>query len=258
MTNPQFDWYMNLIGDWEDPCPEPVIERIEDSVNVSVLRDDLFEYGSKIRFLDYFVKNLPHRELVYGSSPAWGYAQISLGYLARKYGKKCVVFAAKRSTPHPYQAKAIELGVEFRWVPMGFLAVTEARAREYAAASDDRLLLPMGLRCDSALACIAKVARALPINPTDVWVASSSCTLANGLKLAWPFSEVHCVTVGHAPTLVELGGNTMHESGYRFQQAVRKRDRPPYPSAENYDAKVWPVFCANKRPGVHLIWNVGA
>ena len=40
------------LDDWQDPWPNPIIEQYD---NINVLRDDLLGYGSKVRFLDYFV-----------------------------------------------------------------------------------------------------------------------------------------------------------------------------------------------------------
>ena len=255
------DDYLRLVEGWNDPYPEPVVEPIGE--NVFVVRDDLLQYGSKIRFLDYYVSTIKADELVYGSSPAYGYAKISLGYLCKKYNKKAVIFEAARKQLHPYQQRAVDLGVDLRMVPMGFLAVTEARAREYSS-NRNRILLPMGLEHDTAFGSILKVCHYLPNvqNLKHIWVASSSGTIARGLKLAFPKAEVHCVSVGHSMSDRELGNNTLHLSPYKFSQEIKKKEAPPYPSASNYDAKVWPVLQAylkeNSSNDKHLVWNVGS
>jgi len=75
------DDYLSLIGDWKDPNPEPVVEEHDGFL---VVRDDLLGGGSKIRFADYLIRNDDNiKEWVYGSSPATGYAQISLGHLCK-------------------------------------------------------------------------------------------------------------------------------------------------------------------------------
>ena len=40
----------DLLGDWVDPYPAPVIEKHE---GINVVRDDLLEGGSKQRFTDF-------------------------------------------------------------------------------------------------------------------------------------------------------------------------------------------------------------
>ena len=95
--------YLSIIGDWVDPNPKPVVEKHDGFL---VVRDDLLGGGSKIRFADYLVgSDNSTSEWVYGSSPATGYAQISLGHLCKKYDKKAVVFMANRSVEkrHQYQ-----------------------------------------------------------------------------------------------------------------------------------------------------------
>ena len=76
--------YLEMIGDWQDPNPAPVLETYD---GITVVRDDLLNYGSKIRFADYFVGHAPEnrniKEWVYGSSPATGYAQISLPVICK-------------------------------------------------------------------------------------------------------------------------------------------------------------------------------
>ena len=47
---------LELVKDWEDPWPDPVIQ---DYDGIKVVRDDLLTAGSKIRFIDYYIKTLP-------------------------------------------------------------------------------------------------------------------------------------------------------------------------------------------------------
>ena len=79
MTNLSDKELLNLIGDWQDPNPAPIIEMHN---GIHVVRDDLLNYGSKIRFVDYFLghasENKDVKEWVFGSCPATGYAQISV------------------------------------------------------------------------------------------------------------------------------------------------------------------------------------
>ena len=133
------------LGDWKDPNPDPVVEEHKGFL---IVRDDLLGGGSKVRFADYLITSNPEvEEWVYGSSPATGYAQISLSCLCRKYGKKSVIFMADRSVEkrHPYQLQAIDEGAIMHWIPNGMLSVTEKRARDYVSDSPtSRRLLPIG------------------------------------------------------------------------------------------------------------------
>ena len=45
---------LDLVKDWEDPNPKVVIEEYD---GIKVVRDDLLHHGSKIRFIDKFIKD---------------------------------------------------------------------------------------------------------------------------------------------------------------------------------------------------------
>ena len=166
------------IGNWKDPFPAPVIEEHD---GFMVVRDDLLDGGSKMRFADYLIKSQPEiEEWVYGSSPATGYAQISLSYLCRKYGKKSVIFMAKRAWDklHDYQIEALKAGADMKWVSNGMLSVTEKRARDYVGQDPKvRRLLPIGFDHDTVIASIVRVALSIDVRPNEVWTVGSSGTL---------------------------------------------------------------------------------
>jgi hypothetical protein len=252
-----------LVSGWGDPNP-PI--QIIDHEGYLVVRDDLLGYGSKARFVDYMVRTMPEREIVFGACPATGYAQISLPVVAKRYGKSVHLFMAKRdlSKLHPYQKLGAELGSIYHWVDSGMLNVTKARAREYAAEDPtNRVLLPIGLEHPSVLASITIVARRqIPFIPDHVWTVGSSGCLNRGLQLAWPTAEVHVVSVGHTMGDKEIGRAIYHRSPYKFDTTVKKSEMPPYPSAPTYDAKCWkPMidwYTTHDRPTKVLIWNVAS
>lgn len=241
------------IGDWEDPFPAPVITEHE---GIRVVRDDLIGGGSKMRFADYLIRSNPEvEEWVYGSSPATGYAQISLAHLCSKYGKKAVIFMADRAVEkrHPYQLQAIQAGAIMNWVPNGMLSVTEKRARDYVSDSPaSRRLLPIGFDHPSVLASVVRVAQSMDVTPTEVWTVGSSGTLTRGLQKAWGDAEFHCVTVGHKG---DYGRAITYKCEIPFNKPAKIL--PPFPSAPTYDAKAWEFIKRHAKPGA-LFWNVGA
>ena len=138
---------LELVKDWEDPWPDPVIQ---DYDGIKVVRDDLLTAGSKVRFIDYYIKTLPDevKEVVFGECPATGYAQISLPVVCNRYNRKAILFMAERSLNnlHPFQIMGLQKGAHYQWVPSGMLTVTRKRARDYVAENPrERIGLPLGL-----------------------------------------------------------------------------------------------------------------
>lgn len=239
---------MTTIDQWADPWAAPVVlpHLLPSGHTVWIVRDDLLGVGSKVRGLDYLIGHDPQyahvEEWVFGSCPAYGYAQISLPVVCSRYSKKAVLFMAKRSMDnlHPFQQRGLDLGADFRWVPDGMLNVTQARAREYAEAlPETRKVLPIGLEHPTVLASFEKVARSLSVTPDAFWTASSSGTLNRALQAAWPLAEAFAVSVGHKMNERERGRAVVLTSSLPFSKAVKPSDAPPVPSAANYDAKVW-------------------
>ena len=274
----QADEYLSQIGDWQDPYPVPIVEMHQ---GIFVVRDDKLAAGTKVRGIDYLIGHDPRytniKEWVYGSCPATGYAQISLPTVCARYQKRAVIFMAKRNldTLHPYQQRGLDAGANIHWVPNGMLSVTQARAREYVAESPTtRMLLPIGLEHPTVCGSFIRVARNLyrtsgicrgvPLTPQYVWTVGSSGTLNRSLQLAWPKAEVHVVSTGHQMSEQEIGRAHFHRSVYTFKEIVPLHDRPPFPSAVEYDAKAWAPMMnwyRKVRPpgtGVVLFWNVGA
>jgi len=254
--NPEY--YLSLVQDWKDPYPNPIIKEYD---GISVVRDDLLGAGSKIRFIDYLIKNTPKsiKEWVYGSSPRWGFGQISLSYACKKYKKKCTLFLAESKELHPNTKRAIENGANVIQVPVGFMKVCEARSREYILKNPNTKLVPFGLVDDTVYGSIIKVARNISFIPDEVWTVAGSGTLNRGLQMAWPKCKCFMVSVGHKLTYEEIGKAKMHRHYLKFAQQCKKDKWPPFPSVGEYDAKAWEYIqkYADKSKKV-LFWNVGA
>ena len=86
------DFYLDSIGDWVDPNPAPVIEKHNEFI---IVRDDLLGYGSKIRFIDYLIKNDDGNEWVFGGANKVGWGPIALTQVCNRYGKKATFFVSK-------------------------------------------------------------------------------------------------------------------------------------------------------------------
>jgi hypothetical protein len=248
------EYYLNFIGDWIDPNPKPVIQKVDDYY---VVRDDLLGYGSKARFIDFLIKN-EGSEWVFGGSNKVGWGPISLSYVCKKYNKKATFFMAKRKSITEQQQKVLDLGGNIIWVNMGMLNVTLSRAKKYYEENiTDRRILPLGLEHPSVFGSIIKVARniVLPEEISEIWTVGSSGTLSRGLQLAFPNTPVNVVQTGHKLSERELGRAKLYVSPYKFDSPVKESEMPPYNSEKFYDAKIW-SFIKKYSKKNSLIWNV--
>jgi hypothetical protein len=73
--------------------------------------------------------------------------------------------------------------------------------------------------------------------------------------MAWPNAKFNIVMTGHVMNEREIGNATSYRSPYKFDQACKVKELPPYPSEIYYDAKVWSFVKQYGTSGA-LIWNV--
>lgn len=227
--------------------PPPIIQTVE---GVRVVRDDLIPGGTKRRVLEPLVAGSPSDEFVY-ASPAYGYAQIALAHACAAAGKRATVFVAKRNVPHERTAEARAAGARLIEVPHGYLTNVQAKARDYARTVGAELF-PFGLDTPEFIKALAEIAKALPVEPREVWSVAGSGVLTRALQRAWPEAVFHAVRIGRTP---DAGRATVWCAPERFEDPARSR--PPFPSCDNYDAKAWRFIRQWAKPG-SLFWNVGA
>jgi hypothetical protein len=227
--------------------PPPVIEEIE---GILVVRDDLIPGGTKRRVLDQLLSQSIDPEFVY-ASPAYGYAQVALAYSCTQLGRQATIFTAKRKELHPRTLEAKRAGAKIVMVPTGYLSNVQAKAKSYCEQSGAQLL-PFGLDTPYVVSALAKVARGLPITPTEVWSVAGSGVLTRALQLAWPGAKFFTVQVGKDP---QAGRAVVYKAPEDFEQDARIK--PPFPSCSNYDAKAWQFIKRHASKGA-LFWNVAA
>jgi hypothetical protein len=237
----------------ETGLPEPVVER---HGKVWVVRDDLLPGGTKRRFLYRFLKAQSHvKEWVY-ASPRVGYAQVALAHVAKDLGLKGTVVIPKGKHYH-LTTEAISLGANVIEVPMGFLSHIQHVAKTYTEETEGSQLLPFGLDHPIIIDEISRIASNLPIKPKEVWTCISSGVLSRGLQKAWPDAKVYGVLTGHGTNERERGRAEIMKSKYKFNQKCKPSEKPPFPSSDYYDSKVW-KFIEEMASEDALFWNVGA
>lgn len=235
--------------------PEPKLQKL--SAKITIVRDDLVEGGSKMRFLPYLIESA--KEVVFGG-PFCGGAPLALSVIGKQTGKKITLFYAERASLHPRQVTAKANGANLRFVNPGYMTNVQAKARAYAAGAG-ALFLPLGFdvpEAENPFVAAMRLVRKRTGSPDQIWCAAGSGMLARCLSKAFPASEIHAVAVGLASRhdAQHFGPNvTMHATPYQFEQPMKEGS--PFPSCPNYDRKAW-AECWLRSRGSVLFWNVMA
>lgn len=246
--------WLDLAGDWKDPFGAP---QIIEHDGFKVVREDLMGFGSKCRFGDILVSESEHDTLVY-VQPRYGFAGISLAYLAEKYNKKLVLFSPSQKEISDHQAICIENGADMKFRRIAAMPNLNRMAADWAK-ENNAFFIPLGLKHELVTAAAVKVAYDLAEKhgyPEEVWSAISTGVLSRALQIAWPETNFNGVAVARNIKKGERGRATLWSHPKPFNQDVDSQYLPPFPSARNYDAKAWEFMTKHGNPGAWF-WNVG-
>lgn len=223
---------------------------LDDGRRIMVVRDDELPGGTKRRALTPLMEAWTEDEFVFGG-PAQGYAQLALAYSAADVGKRATFFIAERKQMHPLTVQAVSAGCRIVAVRAGRLNVVQARAKDYSRLVGARFL-PLGFDIPEFRDRMAAVARALALEPRQVWCVAGSGALSRALQQAWPAAQHHAVQIGFPP---DVGAAKHWQAPEPFADPAAIR--PPIPSCANYDAKAWRFLVEHAADGA-LWWNVAA
>lgn len=237
------DEYLEMVKDFKSYFEDPIIENYN---GINVVRDDLISVGSKARFGEALIANCKSDTIVY-VQPRFGFAGISLTKLCKMYDKKLVLFMPSSKEISDHQAYCIENGCEYHFYRIAAMPNLNRIAKKWAD-QNGAFFIPLGLQHELVTAMIVKVASKIK-EPPSFWTAFSTGVLNRGLQIAWPNSIANGVAVSRNVLEGEKGRANIISSSLIFSQ--NSKVLPPFPSASNYDAKVWEFL----KDG-DLFWNV--
>jgi hypothetical protein len=247
-------YYLDLAGDWEDPYGLPVIESYE---GVKVTRDDLIVgAGSKVRGGDCLISKLPEdKDTIVYVQPRFGLAGVSILDVAKRHGKKVILFmpASKRISHH--QACCIERGAGAIFARIAAMPNLNRIAKAWADERPNCYFVPLGLKHELVTAGFVKSMSRLP-EPEEVWSAISTGVLTRSMQIAWPNAKFHAVAVSRNLKTGELGRADVISAPEAFTSPVKFAEVPPFPTINTYDGKVWRYIPKNTGRDI-LMWNVG-
>jgi hypothetical protein len=235
--------YLDMVGDFVGSFPDPIIETVNDRI---VVREDLLSVGTKARAGELLVARSESDTIVY-VQPRFGFAGISLTELCKKYNKRLVLFMPSSKEVSDHQAFCIENGCEYYFHRIAAMPNLNIIAKRWADENNG-FFIPLGLRHRLVTAMIIKTATGIK-EPTSFWTAFSTGVLNRALQIAWPNSKANGVAVSRNIHDGEKGKANVISHYKDFSQ--NSLILPPFPSAKNYDAKVWEYTS----PG-DLFWNV--
>lgn len=216
-----------------------------------VVRDDLFEGGTKKRAFEKIINTMQESEFVYACD-YYGHASYAIALTALEAGKKVMLFYLSPKAETDVFKKTISLPNVRYEVVDGAKTQIEAstKAIQYADENNAKFL-PIGLDFPEFGIELEKVVKSIAIDGPEIWCMGGSGTLGRALQKAYPNIPVNIVSVGTK----NFNGGTN-----KIYQAPEKLDeeaeiKPPYNSSMHYDAKTWRFVLQNAKPGAY-IWNV--
>lgn len=237
------DEYLEMVKDFKSSFQDPIIENYN---GIKIVREDLLEVGSKARAGEALIANCKSDTIVY-VQPRFGYAGVSLTTLCKKYNKKLVLFMPSSKKISEHQAYCIENGCEYHFYRIAAMPNLNRIAKNYAL-ENNAFFIPLGLKHPLVTAMIIKTAIKIE-EPESFWTAFSTGVLNRALQIAWPNAKANGLAVSRNIQDGEKGRANVI-SHYQIFQSDSKI-MPHFPSASNYDAKVWEYLKHGD-----LFWNV--
>ena len=253
LQNHSREWYLDQTASWIDPYGLPVVK---DHEGFQIVRDDMM-IGSKARFGDYFMSQVKEDTVVY-VCPRKGLAGLAVLDLAKKYNKKTVLFMPSSKKVSDHQAICIERGAIPKFRRIAAMPNLNRIAEEYAN-KEGGFFVPLGLYHPLVVAGVVRVADNLAKEhgePKEVWCAISTGVLSRGLQIGWPHAKFYSVAVARNLKAGELCRSNVISDPFPFLKNERNDRMPPFPTVNNYDAKVW-KYMEYKGSWDAWMWNVG-
>ena len=245
--------YLEMANNWEDPYGIPKIKTHE---GVRVVRDDLIT-GSKVRGGDCLISSLPESiDTIVYVQPRTGLAGVSILDVAKRHGKKVMLFMPSSKRISHHQACCIERGCDYSFHRIAAMPNLNLIAKKWADSRPNAFFVPLGLKHQMVTAGIVKTASSIS-EPEEVYCATSTGVLTRALQIAWPNAKFTSVCVSRNMKAGELGRAEAISEKLAFTASEKKENMPSFPTIDTYDGKVWKYIPKNTNRDI-LFWNVGA
>lgn len=246
--------YLDVIGDFKSQFADPVVKTHGE---FNVVRDDLLGEGSKLRAAEFMVAKLiqeGHNHFVY-VQPRFGFAGITLARICALYEVKLTLFMPSSKQISEHQAYCIENGADAQFHRIAAMPNLNRLAQRWAR-ENSAFFIPLGVKHPYMTAGMVQTANMLE-PPHEFWSACSTMVLNRALQIAWPEARAMGVAVARSIQPGEKGRANVFSHYKAFSTKAPKEHMPPFPSADNYDAKIWEFMGLHAETGA-LFWNVAS
>lgn len=258
IDNKPLRYYLKMVDWWEDDLPSPYIIPVDDKYVID--ESMLGEIGSKGRFGDALFQTIKEKTVVY-CQPRYGWAGISLCYLAKKYNKKLVLFMPASKEASAHQLCTIERGAKPIFRRIAAMPILNQMAKRWAE-EHGAFFIPLGLKHEMVTAAAVKVVYnlfhdefSLNKDPDEFWTVISTGVLTRALQIALPTTNFTAIAIARNIQNGELGRAKFMSYNKPFTYELPKSPYPEVDSALNYDAKGLDYFQLMAPDGAYF-WNV--
>tara|TARA_R110001592_G_scaffold96157_5_gene276351 strand:- start:20 stop:715 length:696 start_codon:yes stop_codon:yes gene_type:complete len=221
--------------------------------NLTILRDDLIEGGSKMRFIHKLLE--PNKKGYIYCSMGYGAFQVALSVWCKQNNKKCVIFTPDKKLLDKNTLKLYENGADVKLIKYGYTSVLNKRAKDFNI-NNDYQILHFGANCEIAIHSISDIMKQiiekLGYEPKNIYCAVGSGTLLSGILKGTKKSIIHGVIIGKK-------FNIEHEriKLYKYPKpfSYESKLNIPFNSNKNYDRKVLEIALKHNIPK-SFFWNV--
>lgn len=227
--------------------------------DIHILRDDLFEGGTKARVLLQMLSLIDSKGVVYPAHP-YGYGAEALAIACNKHKKELILLYPPYSgypndmmMPRPMRRATVRPRVSYHIIEDELEQGKLVSRSQRLAETNNYYFMQIGFSDTLFISGLKLMIKAVPNIESfpEIWVTAGSGLLARTLNEVLPNSKIIALDLGmkHCDT---LGIQTFKCTQKVEEQAVVI---PSFPSARYYDAKLWDLMTRKAKKGA-LMWNV--
>lgn len=225
---------------------------VEEFNGFKIVRDDLFQGGTKRRAFSRLIDSISESELVYACD-YYGHAAYAIALTAQEVGKSVMLFYLSPKVETDIFKKTIALpNVKYEIVEDAKTQVEASKtAIEYAKEHGAHFFI-IGLDFPEFGEKLTEIVKEAHMDDApEIWCMGGSGTLGRALQRAYPNIPVNIVSVGTSN--FNGGTNKIYNAPEDLDEGAEIV--PPYPSSPHYDAKTWRYVLQHAKPGSY-VWNV--